>query len=148
MSRRLEWAPAKDAELRRQRDEGQTWDAIALGLGVSRNAAIDRARRIGIPPRRAGEAPAAGAASSSPRAPWQPEEDPNRPALSPGHPLAWEILTSGTLLGGTAYPWPPRRDRGLSPPDAVPGLGFENGSGCEAGSRAPAACPPEHENKS
>jgi hypothetical protein len=33
-------------------------------------------------------------------------EEAERPAMPPGHPVAWQVLTEGTLLEGTAYPLP------------------------------------------
>lgn len=36
----------------------------------------------------------------------QAHDEQERPPLPPGHPVAWEVLTDGTLLEGTAYPLP------------------------------------------
>ena len=33
-------------------------------------------------------------------------DDRDRPALPPGHPIAWRVLTEGTILEGTMYPLP------------------------------------------
>lgn len=30
----------------------------------------------------------------------------DRPALAPGHPVSWGLLTEGTILEGAAYPHP------------------------------------------
>jgi hypothetical protein len=30
----------------------------------------------------------------------------NRPPLPPGHPITWKLLTDGTLLEGSDYPFP------------------------------------------
>jgi hypothetical protein len=62
---------------------------IAAELGVSRNAAIERGRRVGarLPPPEHVPAP----------------EDPDRPPLAPGHPISWQILTDGTCLAGAPY---------------------------------------------
>jgi len=92
MPQRIVWTPSRDAQIRRLRAEGATWDAIAMAMSVSRFTAIERGRRIGAkrPP------PAAAA----------PSEDPMRPALPAGHPRTWNALTQGTVLEGTAYPYP------------------------------------------
>ncbi|MCW3477671.1 AsnC family protein [Limobrevibacterium gyesilva] len=88
------WTPPQDARIRRLRGEGASWDAIAAALDVSRNAAIERGRRLGarLPPpvqRRA--------AAAEP-------QDPAREPLPPGHPAAWDAITAGTAFAGTPYP--------------------------------------------
>ena len=30
----------------------------------------------------------------------------DRPPLPPGHPTTWRLITDGTVLGGTEYPFP------------------------------------------
>lgn len=30
----------------------------------------------------------------------------DRPALSAGHPISWELLTAGTVIDGAKYPHP------------------------------------------
>ena len=30
----------------------------------------------------------------------------DRPALPPGHPVSWGLLTGGTVLDGAEYPYP------------------------------------------
>ena len=47
MPPKTDWTEARDAQLRRFRAEGATWDVIAAALGVSRYTAIERGRRIG-----------------------------------------------------------------------------------------------------
>lgn len=38
---------------------------------------------------------------------YKPNQDESeRPALPPGHPTAWLVLTENTILEGTAYPLP------------------------------------------
>jgi hypothetical protein len=93
----LHWTETGDRTLRALRRDGASWDHIARALGVSRWTAIERAKVLGahLPLPRA------------PRAAPDPLDDPDRAALPPGHPLAWAILTHGTLLQGTAYPAPP-----------------------------------------
>lgn len=93
----LQWTDEGDRTLRALRQAGASWDRIARALGVSRWAAIERSKLLGahLPLPRA------------PRLAPDPLDDPDRPPLPPGHPLAWAILTRGTVLEGTAYPAPP-----------------------------------------
>ena len=44
------WTPAMDAELTRRRKEGQTFAQIAVAMHCPKNAAIGRAKRIGLDP--------------------------------------------------------------------------------------------------
>lgn len=97
MPRKHYWTPAQDDTLRAHRARRQSWDEIAASLGVSRSTARDRGRAIG---------------ATRPQATSQVQvadmlADPNREPLPAGHPIAWEVLTEGTLLGGSASPWPP-----------------------------------------
>ncbi len=94
MSNQLVWTDQRDTILRTLREQGRSWDVIAAVFRISRWAAIERARKIGahIP--------------LPPRIPREPDAG-NREPLPAGHPLAWQILTEGTLLAGTAYPYPP-----------------------------------------
>jgi hypothetical protein len=89
MPQKLVWTGPRDLQIKRMRADRASWDAIALSLGISRNAAIERGRKIGarLPPPEF--APAM--------------EDPDRPALPPGHPTTWGLITAGTLLAGEAY---------------------------------------------
>ncbi len=91
MPRKLEWSPPRDAVLCRLRAEGASWDAIASELAISRNAAIERGRRLGarLPPRPAEPAP----------------PDPNRPPLPAGAEGSWGVLVQGTSLEDSAYFW-------------------------------------------
>jgi hypothetical protein len=86
------WTAPMDARLRRMRAEGASWMATAAALGIGPEAAIERGRRI--------------AASPPPVSASPPTEDPDREPLPAGHPRAWTVLTDGTWLAGTAYPWP------------------------------------------
>ncbi len=92
MAVRLVWDAERDERLRALRGAGMTWDGIAAMLGLGRNTVLERGRRIGArrptPVRRA-----------------EPE-DPGRPPRPPGHPETWGLLTRGTLLEGTPYPFP------------------------------------------
>jgi hypothetical protein len=92
MPHKLTRTPAQDARIKRLRAEGETWDAIASALLVSRFTAIDRGRRIG--------------ATRPPRTFQPPPEDPARAPLPPGHPRSWRPLTAGTVLQDVAYPLP------------------------------------------
>lgn len=89
---KLVWTDQRDAQLKRMRAQGGTWDAIADALGISRNAAIERGRRVGarLPPREHIPEP----------------EDPERSAFPPGHRVTWGAIVAGTCLAGSAYPLP------------------------------------------
>lgn len=89
---KLHWTEATDARIRRLRAEGASWDSIAASLGVSRWSAIERGRLVG---------------AQAPPKPPAPPADLAREPLPAGHPISWGLLTAGTLLDGTAYPWPP-----------------------------------------
>ena len=89
---KLRWSDATDTLIRRLRADGASWDSIAAAIGTSRWSAIERGRRIGA------RAPVRVAA---------PPPDPGREALPAGHRITWGAITRGTLLAGTAYPWPP-----------------------------------------
>jgi hypothetical protein len=88
----LQWNPNADGMIHQLRLAGATWDEIAVPLGVSRWSAIARGRRIG---------------ALAPERPRALPVDPAREPLGVGHALSWAVLTEGTLLDGTSYPWPP-----------------------------------------
>ena len=92
MPEKLLWTAPRDAQLKRMRAQGTAWDGIAAALGVSRNAVIERGRRIGarLPPPEHIPDP----------------EDPDRPPLPPGHPVSWGAIVAGTCLADTPYPLP------------------------------------------
>ncbi len=92
MPHKLAWTPAQDALIRRLRAAGATWDTIASAFSVSRFTIIERGRRIG--------------AFRPPPELKPPPEDPDRPPLPPGHPDCWHVLTKGTVLEGSNYPYP------------------------------------------
>jgi hypothetical protein len=92
MPHKLCWTPAQDALIRRLRAKGATWDAIAAALKVSRFTIIERGRRIG--------------ACRPPPELKPPPEDRERPPLPAGHPYCWLVLTEGTVLEGSVYPYP------------------------------------------
>lgn len=95
MPQKLIWSPPRDAELMRLRAEGETWDEIARLFGISRNAAIERGRRLGA------RLPARAAPADT-----GPRRDPDRPPLPAGHPITWGAITAATVLAETAYPLP------------------------------------------
>jgi hypothetical protein len=92
MPQKIHWTPAQDANIKRLRAEGATWDFIAAAMGVSRFTIIERGRRIG--------------ARRPPPEFKPPPEDRARPPLPAGHPRSWHILIEGTVLEGTEYPLP------------------------------------------
>ena len=92
MPTKFTWTAAQDAQIRRLRAEGASWDAIAAVLGFTRWAVIDRGRRIRAQP--------------PPHEFVQPPEDPSREPLPAGHPRSWSAITSGTVLENTPYPLP------------------------------------------
>ncbi len=102
MPQKLSWTAPADAQLRDLRAQGACWADIAAVLGLSRNAALERGRRIG--------------ARLPPRPTVLADEDAERPCLPPGHPVTWGALTAGTLLEATPYPWPScQREPGTQP---------------------------------
>ncbi len=94
MPQKLCWTPPQDAQIRRLRGEGATWDRIAAALAVSRYAAIERGRLLGAqlpPPEDAAEIEA------------RYLRDPAREPLPPGHDVSWGAITCGSCLDGAAY---------------------------------------------
>jgi hypothetical protein len=89
MPPKLVWSEPRDIRLKRMRSEGISWDTIADELGISRNAARERGRRVG--------------ARLPPADHVAPPEDVDRPPLPPGHPVSWGVLIEGTCLAGTPY---------------------------------------------
>ncbi len=89
------WTAARDAHLLELRANGLPWHRIAIELLVGRNAAIERARRLGVQP--------VNRIQPVPR-PERARID--RATLPPGHPESWRAITDGTLLAGAAYPFP------------------------------------------
>ena len=89
------WTAGSDARLLQGRAEGLPWQALADELRVGRNAAIERARRLGLLPSTRVQPPPSPAV-----------ERVDRPALPPGHPLSWQAITADTALAGEPYPYP------------------------------------------
>ena len=84
------WTEANDLKLRRLRAEGATWDAIAEALDMSRWTVIERGRRLG---------------ARRPPPDHVAKPDLARAPLPAGHPQTWGLLTGGTQLAGTHYPF-------------------------------------------
>lgn len=93
MAERRSWTEAADNTIITMRAAGATWAAIGVQLGLSRNSIIERGRRIN----------AHGGPVRCARPPRAPLDEPNRESLPAGHPIAWQVLTEGTLLDGTLY---------------------------------------------
>ena len=84
------WTATEDRQIANARAARHSWDIISAALGFSRSSVIERARALGIP--RLTPVPA------------DPESEADREPLAAGDPLAWAVLTEGTLLEGTDYP--------------------------------------------
>jgi len=93
MPQNTAWNALSDANIAQLRARGFAWETIAFALGLSRWAVIDRAVRIGL--------------CRQLLVPDPDLADPAREPLRAGHPLSWGLLTEGTLLEGSLYPWPP-----------------------------------------
>lgn len=108
MPQKITWTAQADAAIAALRAGGATWDRVAASLGVSRNAALERARALrggaieAPPPLRIG------------RPERMLDPDPARPPLPPGHPVAWGVLVENTCLAGAPYPAPDFSGRALS----------------------------------
>jgi hypothetical protein len=92
MPRKAVWTEGQDAQIRRLRTEGASWDVIALALGLARWTVIERARAIGVERR-----PANAVAAL---------EDPERAPLPAGHADSWSAINRGTALADTPFRTP------------------------------------------
>lgn len=90
MPQAREWTAAADRTICDMRGAGETWAAIGLRLGLSRNTVIERGRRLRA------EAPVRVAAVKE----YDMLEDPQRGALPAGHPLTWGLLSSEPYPAG------------------------------------------------
>jgi hypothetical protein len=92
MPKKIDWTASQDMKIKRMRAENASWDSIAIAVGVTRWTVIERGRRLGarLPP-----------PDFEPR-----QEDPDRPALPPGHSETWGIINVGSSLEGMPYPIP------------------------------------------
>ncbi len=85
-----QWTEQADQTIRQMRGSGQTWSAIGVRLGLSRNTVIERGRRLcALAPKRASVAPVVKIMS----------DDPNRGALPAGHPVTWGLLSDEPFPG-------------------------------------------------
>jgi hypothetical protein len=89
----MSWTPALDNRLMALRQAGVTWPALAQAMGLGRNAVIERGRRL-------------GARNLRRQLPVAVIEALDRPPRPPGHPDSWGLITAGTVLEGSAYPFP------------------------------------------
>jgi hypothetical protein len=92
MPAKKDWTAPQDAQLRRMRTQGATWDEIAAVLGLGRWTVIERGRHLGVRP---------------PPPDFVPEpEDPEREPMPSGDPRSWDAINAGTVLEGQPYPLP------------------------------------------
>ena len=92
----IAWTQLSDTRLLQLRAQGLPWHSVAADLRVGRNAAIERARRLGL---------AATCRTRAQPTPHAPAERTDRPALPPGHPQSWGAITAQTSLDGEPYPY-------------------------------------------
>ncbi len=95
------WSPLADRHLLHMRAAGLPWRVIAAELQVGRNAAIERARRLGVRVQTR--------MMPAPRPTPEPAPAParnDRAPLPAGHPITWCAITDGTPLDGSPYPHP------------------------------------------
>lgn len=92
MPTKFQWTAPQDAQIRRMRAQGATWDDIAASLGINRWSVIERGRRIG---------------AHRPPPEFVPEpEDPEREPMPAGDRRSWDAINAGTVLEGAPYPLP------------------------------------------
>lgn len=89
------WTQHADSRLLHLRAGGLPWHTVAADLRVGRNAAIERARRLGLTP----------LTRVRPARPMAVERIDRNP-LPPGHPISWQAITDRTSLAGERYPYP------------------------------------------
>lgn len=92
MPRKAVWSEGQDAQIRRLRTEGASWDLIALALGLARWTIIERARAIGA------ERPPVDAAAMS--------DETERGPFAAGHPESWGAINRGTSLENVPFRTP------------------------------------------
>jgi hypothetical protein len=92
MPRKTVWTDGQDAQIRRLRTEGASWDVIALALGLARWTVIERARAIGAEQR-----PANAVAIL---------DESGREPLPAGHADSWGAINRGTSLEGVTFRTP------------------------------------------
>jgi hypothetical protein len=89
MPRKTVWSEGQDAQIRRMRTEGASWDAISQALGLARWTVIERARALGV------HRPPPNARSE--------QIDADRLPLPAGHSDSWGAINLGTCLQGVAF---------------------------------------------
>jgi len=87
--RKIVWTEGQDAQIRRLRTEGASWDVIALALGLARWTVIERGRLIGV------ERPPANALTAA--------DEPDRAPLPAGHTETWDAINRDTTLDGVPF---------------------------------------------
>jgi hypothetical protein len=92
MSRTIAWTDAQDAQIRRLRGEGATWETIATALSMKLWVVAERGRQVTAHQAQGEFVPA--------------PEDPEREPLPAGHPKSWDTINAGTVLEGVPYPLP------------------------------------------
>ena len=92
MPRKTVWTDGQDAQIRRLRTEGASWEVVALALGLARLAVIERAREIGSE-----RAPANAVAFL---------DESGREPLPAGHPDSWGAINRGTSLENVPFQTP------------------------------------------
>lgn len=90
MPQARQWTAEADKVIFDMRGVGETWAAIGLRLGLSRNTVIERGRRLRA------EAPVKLAVVKE----YDVLEDPHRAALPAGHPLTWGLLSDEPYPAG------------------------------------------------
>jgi len=89
MPRKTVWTDGQDAQIRRLRTEGASWDVVALALGLARWTVIERARAIGA------ERPPANAVAFL--------DESGREPLPAGHAESWGAINRGTGLENVPF---------------------------------------------
>jgi hypothetical protein len=84
MPKKILWTSGQDAQIRRLRTEGASWDIIALALSLARWTVIERARDLGA------ERPPANALAVL--------DESQREPLPAGHTESWGAINRGTVL--------------------------------------------------
>lgn len=101
-ARCLNWTPQADARLSRLALEGASIRALASAFGVGRQAAQQRAQKLGV----------LGATQRTPPGRHTRSmlahdlADLTRGSLPAGHDLTWGLINRGTCLEGAPYPTP------------------------------------------
>lgn len=101
-ARCLIWTPQADARLSQMAREGASIRALALAFGIGRQAAQQRAQKLGaLDPanRKSSQSPAKSKATLD-------QIDLARDSLPAGHLLTWGLINQGTCLEGLTYPVP------------------------------------------